>query len=118
MDSVFSIVLGQQQQPRGLDSLPGPARLLVVGRVAAATFWDMLAGFVGLGLAPLTWLAEVHSIHDTFFEGAIHMDRINTPARFYSLPTLMFVKHDCATTGSKAFPMVSLVVQFLAPSLL
>ena len=54
--------LGQQQQ-RGLDSLPGLARLLVVGRVAAATFWNMLADFVGLGMAPVTWLAEVHSQH-------------------------------------------------------
>jgi len=53
----------QQHQPRSLHSLPGPARLLIVGRVAAATFWDMLADFVGLGLAPASWLAEVHSQH-------------------------------------------------------
>ena len=55
----------QQQQQRGLDhSLPGPARLLVVSRVAVATFWDMLADFIGLGtMAPVTWLAEVHSQH-------------------------------------------------------
>ena len=49
-----------QQQHRGLPSLPGPAQLQVVSRVAAATFWDMLADFVGLGLSPVTWLAEVH----------------------------------------------------------
>jgi hypothetical protein len=53
----------QQHQPRSLHSLPGPARLLIVGRVAASTFWDMLADFVGLGLAPSSWLAEVHSQH-------------------------------------------------------
>lgn len=54
----------QQQQPqRGLHLLPGPARMLVVNRVAVATFWDMLADFVGLSLAPVTWMAEVHSQH-------------------------------------------------------
>ena len=41
----------------------GPARLLVVSRVAVATFWDMLADFIGLGMAPVTWMAEVHSQH-------------------------------------------------------
>ena len=55
--------LCQQQQQRGLDSLPRPARLLVVSRVAAATFWHMLAEFIGLGMAPVTWLADVHSQH-------------------------------------------------------
>ena len=60
---MVATTLGQQQQ-RGLDSVPGPARLLVVSRVAVATFWDMLADFiVGLGMAPVTWLAEVHSQH-------------------------------------------------------
>jgi hypothetical protein len=39
----------QQYPPRSLHPLPGPARLLIVGRVATATFWDMLADFVGLG---------------------------------------------------------------------
>ena len=53
----------QQQQQRSLYSLPGPTRMLVVNRVAVATLWDMLADFVGLGLAPVTWLAEVHTQH-------------------------------------------------------
>ena len=55
--------LGQQKQQLGLDSLPGPARLSVVSRGAAATYWDMLADLIGLGMAPVTWLAEVHSQH-------------------------------------------------------
>ena len=37
--------------------------LQVVRPVAIATFWDMRADFVGLGLAPVTWLAEVHPQH-------------------------------------------------------
>ena len=37
--------------------------MLVVSRVAVAIFWDMLADFIGLGMAPVTWLAEVHSQH-------------------------------------------------------
>jgi hypothetical protein len=56
-------VLSSACLPRSLHSLPGPARLLIVGRVAAATFWDMLADFVGLGLAPASGMAEVHSQH-------------------------------------------------------
>jgi hypothetical protein len=60
---MVATTLNAQDQHRGLQSLPGPAQLQVVCRVAAATFWDMLADFVGLGLAPVTWLAEVHSQH-------------------------------------------------------
>jgi hypothetical protein len=60
---MVAATLGPQQQQRSLHSLPRHARMLVVNRVAVATFWDMLADFVGLGLAPVTWLAEVHTQH-------------------------------------------------------
>ena len=60
---VATTLADRHQQHRGLHSLPGPAQLQVVCRVAAATFWDMLADYVGLGMTPVTWLAEVHSQH-------------------------------------------------------
>ena len=60
---VATTMADRHQQHRGLHSLPGPAQLQVVCRVAAATFWDMLADYVGLGMTPVTWLAEVHSQH-------------------------------------------------------
>ena len=49
---MVAMTLGQQLAAAWFDSLPGPARLLVVSRVAVATFWDMLADFIGLGMAP------------------------------------------------------------------
>ena len=56
--------LCQQQQQRGLGfPHPGVACLLVLGRVAAASVWNMLANFVGLCVTPVTWLAEVHLQH-------------------------------------------------------
>ena len=60
---MVAATLNRNDQHRGLQSLPWPAQLQVVCRVAAATFWDMLADYVGLGLTPVTWLAEVHSQH-------------------------------------------------------
>jgi hypothetical protein len=49
----------QQQAPPP----PLPQRIPIASRVAAATFWDMLQDFVGLGLAPAPWLADVTADH-------------------------------------------------------
>jgi hypothetical protein len=47
--------------------LPMPLRVVIAGRVAVATFWDMLADFAGLTSASQQWLPHVRARHPFFF---------------------------------------------------
>lgn len=64
-------------------ALSAQQRVDVAGKVAVATFWDMLHDFVGVGLHNPVWLAEVghahaflHVMHDA--EGLGHL-QVNHP---------------------------------------
>jgi hypothetical protein len=46
--------------------LPGPIREMIAGRVAVATFWDMLADFAGLTSASQPWIPHVPAHHPFF----------------------------------------------------
>ena len=58
-----AIKLGSDQAPQAAHALPVDVQLLLAGKVAVATFWDMLQDFVGLKLCPLEWLQHVPSQH-------------------------------------------------------
>jgi len=45
------------------DILPVDVQLCITKRVAIATFWDMLADFVGLRLCPGEWLTQIDAQH-------------------------------------------------------
>jgi hypothetical protein len=55
------------------ERIPVLAQLLIAKKVAAATFWDMLADYVNLKLCPIEWLSAVHSQHP-FLGVHIHPD--------------------------------------------
>jgi hypothetical protein len=65
-------------------ALSGQQRVEIACKVAVATFWDMLADFVGVGMCPPQWMAAVgaahpflHVVHDA--QGAPAL-RVNRPA--------------------------------------
>lgn len=61
----LAVDLGGQQAAGARQRAPPPLpqRIPVACRVAVAGFWDMLADFVGLGLWPVDWLADVSDTH-------------------------------------------------------
>jgi hypothetical protein len=42
---------------------PASQRVAAASRVARATFWDYVADFLSLGLAPVTWTSEITEAH-------------------------------------------------------
>jgi hypothetical protein len=46
--------------------LPAPLRMVIAGRVAVATFWDMLADFSGLTSSSQGWIPHVPARHPFF----------------------------------------------------
>jgi hypothetical protein len=63
MDKGRGLLCEWALRPPHVRTLPLDIQLCIASRVAVATFWDMLADFVGLKLYPAEWVQHISATH-------------------------------------------------------